>query len=86
MKFTIRELMEAIITSDLDQEGKTDLLTRISTSAQVCDGFYLKKDEQGLVECWFRNVDENGVTDHGPTNYNVHQVIEEYKRSRGISK
>ncbi len=85
-KFTIRELMSAILNSDLDQESKTDLLTRIATSAMICDGFYLKKDDNGLVECWFRNIDENGVIDRGPTNFTVDQVIEEYKRFKGVTK
>jgi len=85
-KFTIRDLIRAILQSDLDDMTKTDFLTTISTSAQITDGLYLKKNEDGSVECWYRNIDENGVTDHGPTNYNVDQVIEEYRHSRGITK
>jgi hypothetical protein len=85
-KFTIRELMAAILNSDLDTIAKTDFLTSISTSLFVTDGLYLKKTDDGMVECWYRNVDENGVTDHGKTNFTVDQVIEEFKRSRGVSK
>ena len=81
MKFTVQELMATIVSSDMDDQRKTDLLTRVFSTGKITDGLYLKKGEDGLLECWFRNVDENGMTDHGPTNYDVNRVVEEYKNS-----
>jgi hypothetical protein len=81
MKFTIKELIAGVVNSNLSEEDKIELLTRISTTAKIVDGFYLKKGEDGLLEFWFRNEDEYGTTEHGPTNFDVEQVISEFARS-----
>ena len=83
MKFSMKDLAQAIVTANVPEETKVGLLERIMSKGTVTDGLYLKKDGQGMLECWYRNVDENGVTDHGPTNYTPEQIIEEYAQSLG---
>ena len=78
MKFTYEQLITEILNSELSTEEKTELIARIHHTSKIMDGFYLKKDNEGHLECWYRNVDENGVTDHGPTNFDAQQVVSEY--------
>ena len=33
------------------------------------------------LECWYRNVDESGQTDHGPTNYTPDEIVGVYEES-----
>ena len=87
MTFTLKDLIQGILDSELTEEQKNDFIAKIQESNKITDGLYLRKDEAtGDYQCWFRNVDEDGMTDHGPTNYGVEEVIAEYKRSLGIAK
>ena len=86
MKFTSEELIRTIIESELSDEEKVSLLNNIMTKGSINDGYYLKKDEEGNLECWFRNEDEYGTTEHGPTNYNVEQVIDIVSHDKGKSR
>jgi len=86
MKFTIKDLISEVLKSELDEEQKVSLLEIISTTGRITNGLYLKKDNEGNVECWFRNIDENGMTDHGPTNYGPEQIVAEYALSVGKGK
>jgi len=78
MKFTIKDLIAGIINSNLSNEDKINLLESIMETGKLNDGLYLKKDEEGLLECWFRNVDENGSVDCGPTCYDIEAIINDY--------
>lgn len=83
MKFTFKELLDAIMDAELGKEKTVELLDRIYRTGTVAPGFYLRKDDGSEdLECWFRNVDENGQTDHGPTNYTPEQVIGVYEESQ----
>ncbi len=86
MKFTSEELIRNIIESELSEEEKISMLNNIMTKGQVSEGLYLKQDNEGNLECWFRNVDENGVTDHGPTNYTAEQVVDIASNNKGKSR
>ena len=83
MKFTSEELIRNIIESELTEEEKISMLNNIMTKGQVSDGLYLKKDDEGNLECWYRNEDEYGTTDHGPTNYTAEQVVNVASHSKG---
>ena len=86
MKFTSEELIRNIIESELTEEEKISMLNNIMTKGQVSDGFYLKKDNEGNLECWYRNEDEYGTTDHGPTNYTAEQVVNVAAHNKGKSR
>jgi len=86
MKFTSEELIRNIIESELTEEEKISMLNNIMTKGQVSDGLYLKKDNEGNLECWFRNEDEYGTTDHGPTNYTAEQVVDVAVHNKGRSR
>ena len=81
MKFTMEEFVNGVMASDMSEESKNALLASVRANGKVKDGFYLRKDDDGMLECWYANVDEYGTIDRGPTNYTVEQVIEEYKYS-----
>jgi hypothetical protein len=77
-------LIQEILNSELTEEQKNDLIGKIYANGTITSGLYLRKDEAtGDFQCWFRNVDENGMTDHGPTDYSPAEIIAEYKRSLG---
>ena len=86
MKFTTEELIRNIIESELTEEEKIALLNNIMTKGRINDGFYLKEDENGELECWFRNIDEFGTADHGPTNYTAEQVVNVAAHNKGKSR
>lgn len=83
MKFTSEELIRNIIESELTEEEKISMLNNIMTKGRINDGFYLKQDNEGNLECWYRNEDEYGTTDHGPTNYTAEQVVNVAAHSKG---
>lgn len=76
MKFELKELLDVILSSEMEKEAKVELLDRIYKTGTIAPGFYLRReDSTDELECWYRNVDENGMTDHGPTNYTPEQVV-----------
>lgn len=82
MRFSYKELLTVILSSGLENEGIIELLDRIQRGGFITPGFYLRLDEEsGLYECWYRNVDEDGMTEHGRTNYSAEQVVGLYARS-----
>ena len=81
MKMNLKELLEAIKSSDLPQENKIDLMHRVSVRKIVTEGLYIKEVTPGIVECWYRNMDEDGTLYHGPTGYGIEDIIREYSRS-----
>lgn len=86
MKFTTEELIRNIIESELTEEEKISMLNNIMTKGRINDGFYLKQDNEGNLECWYRNEDEYGTTDHGPTNYTAEQVVNAAVHNKGKSR
>ena len=86
MKFTTEELIRNIIESELTEEEKISMLNNIMTKGRINDGFYLKQDNEGNLECWYRNEDEYGTTDHGPTNYTAEQVVDVAAHNKGRSR
>ena len=76
MSFTLKELITDILDSDLDQGEKIAILDRLYRSGKVSEGLYLRRnDGSDDFECWFRNVDENGQTEHGPTNFTSKETV-----------
>ena len=50
----------------------------------VTPGFYLHTDKNQEIgeidiQLWYKNVDESGMTMHGPTNYNSDKIVEMMK-------
>ena len=85
MKFSAKEFIASVLRSDLSEEAKTSLLENVMVKGIITEGFYLKAGEDGLLECWYRNVDnETGTVDRGPTGWTPEQAIEEYKRVNKI--
>ena len=79
MSFTIRELIIDILDSNLDEGEKIEILNRLYTTGRVSDGLYLRRNAgTDELECWYRNVDENGQTNHGPTNYTSEETVQAY--------
>ena len=87
----MREELVSIRENDeeLLPEDKDSLINRLfdaidGIDKDVAPGFYLhseKNAETGKtdIQLWFRNVDENGMTDHGPTNYSANQIVDMLK-------
>ena len=84
------ELISRIINDEeLSPEDKTILIEKVFKASHGMDrfvtpGFYLHTDkneetEEIDVQLWFRNVDESGMTMHGPTNYNSDTIVEMMK-------
>ena len=84
MKFTLNDLILELLNMELDNEKKANIIERITTTGRINDGLYLRKNQEGKLECWFRNIDENGVTDHGPTGYDVEDITREIKSELNI--
>ena len=84
MKIKLKELLDAIKSSDLSLEAQTELMYKIVIQNRISNGLYIKKVGDGCIECWYINIDEDGTTYHGPTNYNIEDIIYEYKRMNGI--
>ena len=81
MGFTIKELMDSILESEMDNERKSQLLENIYVRGRITEGLYLRRtDGSEELECWFRNTDENGQTEHGPTYLGPEELVEEYDR------
>ena len=86
MRILFKELINAISNSDLPDEAQIDLMHRVATFRMITDGLYLKELEHGVFECWYRNVDEDGTTYHGPTNYGIEEVINAYAQAHNIKR
>ena len=84
MRIKLKELLDAIKSSDLSLETQIDLMYKIVIPNKVSNGLYVKEVEDGCIECWYINIDEDGTTYHGPTNYNIEDIIYEYIRMNGI--
>jgi len=87
MGFTIKELFDVILENDMDNERKSQLLENIYTKGKITDGLYLRRnDGTEELECWYRNIDENGQTEHGPTYFGPEEIVDEYDRITTIRK
>ena len=76
MKFTYKELVTSILNKVSDNEELVEVLDKMHKSNAINNGFYLRHNEEDdSYECWFRNIDEFGTADHGPTNYTAEQVV-----------
>ena len=78
MKFPAEDFITAIEDSDLTEDQKRTIYAKLKVSGKINDSLYLKKDNEGNFECWYRNVDEKGVVDQGPTDYGIEEVLQEY--------
>lgn len=78
MKFTSKELIAGILNSKLSNEDKINLLDRIMNTGQLNDGLFLKKDEEGYLECWFKTTNDKGNIEYVPTLYDVETIINDY--------
>jgi hypothetical protein len=78
MKFTTKELITGIINSNLPDEEKITLLERIMTTGKLNDGLYLKKDEEGYLECWLKTTNKDGNVECVPTCYDVETILNDY--------
>ena len=87
----MKDLITQIINDEeLSAENKSDLIEKIVKASHgidkfVAPGFYLhtdKNQETGEIDIqlWYRNVDESGMTMHGPTNYDNSKIIEMMKQ------
>lgn len=87
MSFTIRELMDSILEREMDNDKKGQLLEDIYLRGKITNGLYLRRNAgTDELECWYRNVDESGQTEHGPTYYGPEEILDEYDRITGIKK
>ncbi len=87
----MKELIERIIFNEsLSDADKAILINKVVNASHgidkfVNDGYYLHttKNQNGDIDIqlWFRNVEENGETMHGPTNYTISQIIEFMKEN-----
>ena len=84
MRIKLKELLDAIKSSDLSLEAQIDLMYKIVIQKKVSNGLYVKEVEDGCIECWYINIDEDGTTYHGPTNYTAEDIIDVYKMMNGI--
>ena len=86
------ELIRRIINDEeLSPEDKIVLIEKVYNASHgmnrfVTSGLYLhpdKNEETGEidVQLWYRNVDESGMTMHGPTNYNSDVIFEIMKKA-----
>jgi hypothetical protein len=81
MRIKLKELLDAIKSSDLSLEAQIDLMYKIVIQKKVSNGLYVKEVEDGCIECWYINIDEDGTTYHGPTGYGIDEVISAYAQS-----
>ena len=86
------ELIRRIINDEeLSPEDQIVLIEKVFNASHgrnrfVTSGLYLhpdKNEETGEidVQLWYRNVDESGMTMHGPTNYNSDVIFEIMKKA-----
>ena len=87
----MKDLITQIISDEeLSVEDKSALIEKIFMASHginrfVAPGFYLhtdKNQETGEIDIqlWYRNVDESGMTMHGPTHYDNSKIIEMMKQ------
>ena len=77
MKYKAQDLIDAINNANITEEQKRKIFANLKGSGKINDGLYLKKDNEGNIECWYINKDENNVIDQGPTDYDLDQVVNE---------
>ena len=93
----MKELISQIINDEeLSSDDKSVLIEKIFKASHgidrfVTSGFYIHteiKEETGEldIQLWYRNVDESGMTMHGPTNFDSYQIIEMMKNEYLIKK
>lgn len=77
MSFKIEELFNEVVTSPLENEDKTKLLTRLFKEGQLVDEvFLLKDDDSDEYEFWKRQENKsNGRTELINTNYTTSEAI-----------
>ena len=88
----MKDLMVRIINDEeLSSEDKGILIEKVVNAGKGIDrfitpGLYLhtdcdEKTDKISMQLWYRNVDDSGMTMHGPTNYNVDMIVELMKDS-----
>ena len=99
----MKDLIDTIISDEeLSSEDKSYLIEKIIKAIHGIDrfiapGFYLHTDSKKIqetgeidIQLWYRNVDEDGMTMHGPTNYDNNTIVammkQEYLKNKGMSK
>ena len=99
----MKELITRIISDEeLSVEDKSNLIEKIVKASHGMDrfiapGFYLHTDYENIqktgdidIQLWYRNVEESGMTMHGPTYYDNNTIFEmmkqEYLSQKGKSK
>ena len=93
----MKQLIEKIMALQITSEEKIEHILTVIKVAHgqehfVTQGLYLKVVEQDndlSLQLWYRNVDENSMTDHGNTGYSDEQILDlmhrEYlNKERGI--
>lgn len=98
---TINNLIEKVFDyENLTSEEKRMIMDRVyavkyGQAKFIMPGFKLKtveiqNSEDMLVQLYYRNVDQSGNTNTGPTHYNNDQILElmanEVKKQKGITK
>lgn len=83
-------IVQIINDEELSVEDKSNFIEKIVKASHGMDrfvtpGFYFHTDinkETGEIDIalWYRNVDEYGTKEHGPTNYDNSQIVEMMKQ------
>lgn len=82
----MNDLIVAIMKNEeLSNEQKLTLILKVANASHgidrfVAPGFYLHTEEKSEgkdidMQLWYRNIDENGATMHGPTNYDTNTIL-----------
>ena len=81
-------ITEIELNEVLDTMDKVYLLEKLVNFTYISPGIYFKRKENtDEVEIWYRNVDENGTTEHGKTDWDEpQQVINEYLTTKELRK
>ena len=83
----MKEIIERIINDEsLSREDKSTIIERVDYASHginkfITPGLYLRSElnensNEIDMQLWYRNVDESGMINHGPTNYDSDQITE----------
>ncbi len=77
--FSIKELIEAVLHSNLDEEEKLNLLEKIYMTGRINDDLYLRRNHgDNYLECWYRTYNNKGEVTHIGTGYDANEVMDAY--------
>lgn len=79
MKFELRDLYQTIVSSDLDNDSKVDLLMRIR-KGRITDDYYLKGNIELGYECFHRIINKDNKSDSEPTSFTPVELVDIYKQ------